>query len=152
MTAQQLAGNTSNTEGRIFDVRRLREELHHPHPIRQAAAYAAARAVLALAEDRCTFFEGTRAEVWAHILDEDRLRAEIERRRPSRNRPVDPLRAVGAQLVIDAIARLVALRSSTENAIPQQLFAQLTDSAELRRVGDRLDMWMHAAETARRAA
>jgi hypothetical protein len=150
MTAQKLAGRTDdNATQQIFDSHRLRDELHHAHPMRAAAACVAARAVLALADDRLTFFEGTRAEVWAHIFDDDRLQAEIERGRPSRNRPADPLRAVGAQMVIDAVTRLVALRSSI---VSEQPGVEPVSGDELRRVRDRFERWMRARDNARRAA
>ena len=153
MTAQQLAERKHDGSTRpIFDAQRLRDELHHPNPMRQAAAYAATRAVLALAEDRFTFFEGTRAGVWAHIFDADRLQHDIERGRPSRLRPADPLRAVGAQMVLEGIARVNALRSSNEIAAPTRPVAEHVDRDELHRVRERLDVWMRALAIARRAA
>jgi hypothetical protein len=149
MKARKLAARTDTTTP-IFDARRLRDELDHPHPMRQAAAYAAARAVLALAEDRFTLLEGTRAEVWAHVLDATRLQADVARGRATRERPADPMRAVGAQLVLDTIARVLALRSSAEST--DELPSELVDPADLGRARDRLDAWMREHDRARHAA
>jgi hypothetical protein len=117
MTAQQLAeprnGNSSN---QLFTTQRLFEELRHPHTARRAAAADAARRLMALAADRVCFFDTSRAEVWRDIFDATRLQEDVDRG-GARRCPSDPMRATGAQLVRDALNRVLALRSG--NAIAE---------------------------------
>jgi hypothetical protein len=138
MTAQQLAGlKNRKSSGQLFTTQNLLDELHHPHPTRRAAAAAAARWIIALASDRVTFWEGTRTEVWSHIFDLDRLQDDIDRGDPRRC-PRDPMRAVGAQLVIEAVERVIALRSGdtlVEVAVPK------VSDEEFEQVVARFELW-----------
>jgi hypothetical protein len=148
MTAQKLAGRPLQ----IFDAQRLRDELHHPHPTRRAAAYEAARWILALATDRHTFFEGTRADVWANIFNMDRLQRDIDSGTPSRMRPADPMRSVGALLVVEALERVIALRSSGRLANANDQSTGSIATEEFTRVCNELDRWMSEGEASCAAA
>jgi hypothetical protein len=146
MTAQLLAGrNNGDSAQRLYTTKKLIEELHHPHALHRAAAVDAARWLMALALDRFTFFEGTRAEVWGTIFDGDRLQADIDRGDPRRT-PRDPMRAAGAQLVVDALKRLVALRASAQCAV--ELPTQPVSRDDLARILAELAAWTCADEEA----
>jgi hypothetical protein len=152
MTAQQLAGTfgPGNLPRQLFDAERLLEELHHPHPLRRAAACEAADRVIGLATDRFIFWEGTRAEVWERIFDGELLQRDIDNGKPRKGRSCDPMREVGALLVVEALARVVALRARTECAV--DLGIELKSEGEIGNVLANLLGWMSAAWSSTQAA
>ena len=90
----------------VFSIELLAEELNHPADHRREAAREALDALKTLADVRARTEQLPREQVWKHIFDRDRIRAEIDGKDRARRRV--------AWSVLHTLAEVVALRAEDD--------------------------------------